>query len=68
MLSEILKEREAQISFKKQRSDIYKDRDQMYQRYQEELREKTKVADMLAAQERSKAVSEIAAYQAKQYV
>ncbi|XP_003386126.1 PREDICTED: coiled-coil domain-containing protein 173-like [Amphimedon queenslandica] len=66
LLSEILKEREAQIAFKKQRSDMYKDRDQMYQRYQEELREKTKVADTLAAQERSKAVSEIAAYQAKQ--
>lgn len=45
---------------------MYKDRDEMYHRYQVEVREKAKEADMLAAKERSKTVSELAAYQAKQ--
>lgn len=65
-MSEISREREAQIAFKNKKRDIYKNQDEAFLRYQEEIREKSQVADMLTAQERTKAAKELSSYQLKQ--
>lgn len=68
LLSEVLKEREAQIAFKAKRQNMYKDLDNAYAIYQEEAREKGKLADMISAQERAKEVAKISSFQLEQYV
>lgn len=67
-LSEVLKEREAQIAFKNKRDELYKMQDEAYARYQEEERERGKMADMQSAEERNRAKAEVAKFQLTQLV
>jgi hypothetical protein len=66
VLSEVLRERNAQIKFKNERKDIYKTVEDEYVRYQEELREKSRLADLEAAKDRDRVNKQLVAYQLEQ--
>ena len=68
VLSEVLRDREAQIGFKKNKEALLDHQDDEFIRQQEEERERGKLADIEAAKQRIKAQHEVALFQLKQLV
>ena len=66
VLSEVLREREKQIDFKKKKAELYKNEDEVYLKWQAEQREKARIAEMEAAAIRAKEMSDLTAYQMSQ--
>ena len=68
VLSEVLREREVQIGFKKTKEALLDHQDDEFIRQQEEEKERGKLADIEAAKQRIKAKHEVALFQLKQLV
>ena len=66
LLSNVLKEREAQVAFNHARQGRYKAQDENYHRIQMEELERKNLADRLQAEEKAKAQAEVTRFQLRQ--
>ena len=66
LLSNVLKEREAQLAFNRARQGRYKAQDEKYHQMQMEELERKNLADRLQAEEKAKAQVEVTHFQLQQ--